>query len=418
MTGDATLTGVGPLTYDVENRLSGMLVKATNATINYGYDAQNRRIVSYRSTGGDYTVYFYGAGGQRLQTYSVTVNGSSLSVGVVASDVYFGGRRLAPVDRVGSARSLGGQNASYFPYGEDKVSNVGGVDGWGFGTYWKDSASGLSYAMNRYYSSALGRFTSPDPYRANDGGPGDASDPASWNRYAYVSGDPTNRFDPAGTCWAITSSAAGVTSEYFDCGYQLATGQSSTSRGPYYVPLDPLPLSPYQIWALAKGYAEAVLSPYVHLTDCQALAGFAQDLSDNSLNNAQFVNAFRNFVPAADPSVVQANAFGVPIGGVGKDDQVIMLLQGGTSGFVSSYQEMLDPKNQDQVHHFAAFFQLGYQAGSLSGAIAAFIKDLYPLNPGDINLGIAASALGAELRQGLISQQDVSTQIANGFCKQ
>ena len=52
--------------------------------------------------------------------------------------------------------------------------------------------------MNRYYSSGLGRFFTVDPYRANSGGPGDASDPGSWNRFSYVEGDPTNYRDSAG----------------------------------------------------------------------------------------------------------------------------------------------------------------------------------------------------------------------------
>ncbi len=53
---------------------------------------------------------------------------------------------------------------------------------------------GLDYAVNRCYSSGLGRFTSADPYVAS-GGPGD---PGSWNRYAFVSGDPMNLYDPEG----------------------------------------------------------------------------------------------------------------------------------------------------------------------------------------------------------------------------
>ncbi len=39
----------------------------------------------------------------------------------------------------------------------------------------------------------------PDPYQGNSGGPGDPSDPQSWNKYAYTRGDPVNRYDPWGT---------------------------------------------------------------------------------------------------------------------------------------------------------------------------------------------------------------------------
>ncbi len=53
---------------------------------------------------------------------------------------------------------------------------------------------GLDYAVNRYYSSGLGRFMSPDPYRAS-GGP---ADPGSWNRYSYANGDPVTFTDREG----------------------------------------------------------------------------------------------------------------------------------------------------------------------------------------------------------------------------
>jgi hypothetical protein len=52
----------------------------------------------------------------------------------------------------------------------------------------------LDYAVNRYYSTQSARFLTADPYRAS-GGP---ADPGSWNRYAYVLGDPTNFLDPRG----------------------------------------------------------------------------------------------------------------------------------------------------------------------------------------------------------------------------
>jgi len=48
--------------------------------------------------------------------------------------------------------------------------------------------------MARYFSSAQGRFTSPDPLLAS----ALLTDPQTWNRYAYVRNDPVNLVDPDG----------------------------------------------------------------------------------------------------------------------------------------------------------------------------------------------------------------------------
>jgi RHS repeat-associated protein len=58
----------------------------------------------------------------------------------------------------------------------------------------KDVATGLDHTPFRKYDSGWGRWTSPDPY----GGSMNASDPQSFNRYAYVSNDPVNSVDPSG----------------------------------------------------------------------------------------------------------------------------------------------------------------------------------------------------------------------------
>ena len=100
---------------------------------------------------------------------------------------YFGGRLLGSEDRLGS-------RGTYFPYGEDRGSPPPANDKVKFATYTRDSATGLDYADQRYYAASMGRFLTPDPYRAS-GGP---SDPQSWNRYAYVEGDPINHSDRVG----------------------------------------------------------------------------------------------------------------------------------------------------------------------------------------------------------------------------
>jgi RHS repeat-associated protein len=194
--------------YDAENRLVG------GVGIYYGYDSQNKRIWSWAggvdSNGNttNYTVNVYSPGGQKLGAYvfaTVFVNNSQTMYVTVPSlnvtgggDVYFGGRRLAAMDQLGSV-------GNYFPWGEDK-GGTSPQNTWNFATYWRDSVSGLDYANNRYYSNAYGRFMTPDPYQATATSPGDPKNPQSWNRYAYVQNDPLNYIDPSGL---LRSAASG-----------------------------------------------------------------------------------------------------------------------------------------------------------------------------------------------------------------
>jgi hypothetical protein len=101
------------------------------------------------------------------------------------------------------------------------------------------------YADQRYYSSAYGRFNTVDPARSAD-----AKNPLSWNRYAYVGGDPVNRFDPRGLC--VTDSQGNYWDNGDDVAYDwgvgdcednpewvswvstLAPGSIMLNGGPYY----------------------------------------------------------------------------------------------------------------------------------------------------------------------------------------
>jgi RHS repeat-associated protein len=100
-----------------------------------------------------------------------------------------GGTGVAAPDRLGSI-------GRYLPYGEERTGQSGNPANGNekFATYTRDGVTGLDYADQRWYAQGQGRFLTSDPYQAS-AGPGD---PASWNRYAYVQGDPTNYVDGAG----------------------------------------------------------------------------------------------------------------------------------------------------------------------------------------------------------------------------
>lgn len=58
----------------------------------------------------------------------------------------------------------------------------------------RDAETGLDYFGARYLSAAQGRFTTPDPLGAS----GKASNPQTWNRYAYALNNPLKFVDPDG----------------------------------------------------------------------------------------------------------------------------------------------------------------------------------------------------------------------------
>ena len=198
--------------YDVENRISF----ANAGGVQYFYDAQNKRvwqatcIPGYCTPGGTWIlntamVNLFGADGKQLASYGPlpawnnnTTNQVAIKFSPSAVRSYFGGKLVGqqlglniyePViqDRLGSV-------GKYYPYGEERNSPQLPNDQVKFATYTRDSATGNDYADQRYYTSVLGRFMTPDPHEAS-GGP---SSPGSWNRYAYASSDPANNNDPTG----------------------------------------------------------------------------------------------------------------------------------------------------------------------------------------------------------------------------
>jgi RHS repeat-associated protein len=192
--------------YDAENRLTAYL---SDAGEQYGYDPSNKRIQMQTTQGEE--IHFYGAMGEQLGVYRL----SGTAYGSGTWNVYFAGKLLVRssspayvwLDRLGSDATI-----PMYPWGEERQTSTQGTEK--FATYYRDN-TGLDYADQRYYSSIMGRFLTPDPYKAGSG-TGDPSNPQSWNRYAYASSDPVNFHDPHGL---LADAADGYCpSEFESCG--------------------------------------------------------------------------------------------------------------------------------------------------------------------------------------------------------
>ena len=320
--------------------------------------------------------------------------------------VMLNGQSVTP-DRLGSF-------GTYYPYGEDRGTGNPPADREKFATYTRDSVTGLDYAVNRYYNSVSGRFLTADPYMANNGGAGEPNNPGSWNRYAYTRGDPVNRFDPFGTCDQSSDTDHSVTVCSGDNNIDLPV---HVVRGiqPHYGPLVPTHPGPNPI-QMAYSYALSIVGSMKSLpglNPCDALAQFASGIAVAVKNNDQFVKDFGVLVP---------EQFASRVGLWYYNSQPVLFWSSGPSGYSAGFQNTVDDSpsgNGDQGHHFAAFFEYGYLHPNAPGGVIATIFEEFeagfgikgPINEGDINLGIVAFKIGADLSNQTINRSDVAKKI-------
>ena len=198
---------IGPFGYDAENRqVSGAL---NGETVSYVYDGDGRRVQKVSNVTGT-TTYVYDARGELAQEYGGTVEAA--------------GTQYLSVDALGSTRLVtdGSGNVQrrmdFLPFGQEILAGTGGrTAGMGYNSgssvgspdvtaakftgKERDAETGLDYFGARYFSSAQGRFTSPDWSATPQPVPyADLTDPQTLNLYSYVRNNPLRQADPDGHC--------------------------------------------------------------------------------------------------------------------------------------------------------------------------------------------------------------------------
>lgn len=205
--------------YDGENKIKTANGGASSGGATYIYDGGGQRVK--KIVGGPTTVttvFVYNVSGQLIAEYSNQQAAAS-------------GTSYLTADHLGTPRvitradgSISGRH-DYQPFGEEIPATYGGrgaVDGYPpgdslrqqFTQKERDVETGLDYFLARYYSSAQGRFTSPDEFTggpdelydfANDAADNptfyaDFTNPQSLNKYQYTYNNPINLVDPDGHC--------------------------------------------------------------------------------------------------------------------------------------------------------------------------------------------------------------------------
>ena len=192
-------------TFNADNKQTQVTDTTTSTTKGtYYYDGEGKRVKKVTQT--ETTVFVYSAG-KLVAEYSTNVEPpSTAKIAYTTTDHLVSPRVIT--DQSGQVTS----RRDFFPFGEEINVGIGGRTGEGgqsyssssdgvrqkFTGYQKDTETSLDFAEARMYENRFGRFTAVDPLLAS----ADALYPQSFNRFAYVGGNPLIRTDPSGKVWA------------------------------------------------------------------------------------------------------------------------------------------------------------------------------------------------------------------------
>ncbi len=192
-------------TYDAENKqtkaetLSAGTNTVTGTIGEYSYDGDGRRVKKYVPSTGETTIFVYDAAGKQIAEYSTVVaSANDAKVAYLTAD-HLGSPRIN-TDATGSVTA----RHDYHPFGEEIDGTGGRTTGLNYGSdtvrkqftgYERDGETGSDFAEARYYSAALGRFSSVDPVGVNLSR---KIDPQRINAYVFVRDNPLKFVDTDG----------------------------------------------------------------------------------------------------------------------------------------------------------------------------------------------------------------------------
>jgi len=193
--------GVETVTYswDFEGRMVGALTPF--GSLAFGYDLDGVRVS--KSVNGSVTRFVVDKNREYAQVLEERDGSAALQVAYIYGDDLLTQERSTGIsfyhtDGQLSTRQLTDVSASVsdrytFDAFGIETSTAGTTENlYRYGSQQADSALGLYYLRARYYSQSIGRFGSLDSYQ------GDDEDPATFHKYLYSRGDPTNYGDPSG----------------------------------------------------------------------------------------------------------------------------------------------------------------------------------------------------------------------------
>jgi hypothetical protein len=239
--------------------------------------------------------------------------------------------------------------------------------------------------MFRRYNRWQSRFDQPDP----SDGSYDTTDPQSFNRYAYVQGDPVNFVDPTGLDGEFTCVPGDNKCNLGEV--TVSPDRLSGASGGGHGVHPPLLESPNE-------FVGGPQIPAPHQTDCHVMADVAQNEANDAMmqNPHDLQSALRTFDAAFNtlysggPLVSKAAA--IKRWAAGSQPAISYAFRDSGDGFNPEFRDS-DRWADDQTHHFSAHFSLG-----INGQRYASEYHRKGDNAGDVRLSETAYEMGRNLR--------------------